>query len=59
MTVRVHLLVRSDRADQDLVAAHTFDLGTVTAPEPCDGGYRCRLVSTTFRVNNVAGRRDT
>ncbi|HEU4621914.1 MAG TPA: PilW family protein [Burkholderiaceae bacterium] len=59
VAVRLHVLVRSTEPSQSLDdATHTFNLGPSHETETCPSGYRCRLVTTTIRLNNVAGRRE-
>ena len=61
VAIRAHLLVRGPEPSNvmDASASRTFNLGPSHSSTTCTPGYRCRLVSTTFRVNNVAGRRET
>lgn len=57
--VRAHALMRS--SEPGLTADETptlFDLGPGHASVACPDRYRCRLLTTTFRLNNVAGRRE-
>lgn len=57
--VRMHALVRS--SDPGLTAdttPTTFDLGPGHGGVTCPDRYRCRLLTTTVRLNNVAGRRE-
>ena len=35
-----------------------FDLGPGHTSVACPGRFRCRLLTSTFRLNNVAGRRE-
>ncbi len=59
VAVRMHMLMRS--TDAGMTAATTpgtFDLGPGHGAETCPNGFKCRLVSTTMRMNNVAGRRE-
>ena len=54
------LLMRS--SEPGLTADTTptlFDLGPGHANVACPDRFRCRLLTTTFRLNNVAGRRET
>jgi type IV pilus assembly protein PilW len=59
VAVRLHLLLRSTEAE---IAANTspavYDLGPGHNAETCPVGFRCRALSTTLRLNNVAGRRE-
>ena len=60
VAVRAHLLVRS--TDADLVAETSpgvYDLGPGHQTETCPAGFKCRVVSTMLRLNNVAGRRES
>jgi type IV pilus assembly protein PilW len=57
--VRMHLLMRSSEPGLTADATPTlFDLGPGHANVPCPDRFRCRLLTTTFRLNNVAGRRE-
>ena len=58
--VRMHVLMRS--SEPGLTADTTptlFDLGPGHANVACPARFRCRLLTSTFRLNNVAGRRET
>jgi hypothetical protein len=35
-----------------------YDLGPGHNAEACPANFKCRLLSTTLRLNNVAGRRE-
>jgi type IV pilus assembly protein PilW len=60
VAVRMHLLMRSTETGMPADTTPTlFDLGPGHAGETCPNGARCRLLTTTFRLNNVAGRRET
>lgn len=57
--VRMHVLMRS--SEPGLTAdttPTTFDLGPGHTSVACPDRFRCRLLTTTFRLNNVAGRRE-
>ena len=57
--VRMHALVRSSEPGMSAdTTPTTFDLGPGHAGVACPDRYRCRLLTTTFRLNNVAGRRE-
>jgi len=59
VAVRLHMLMRS--ADSGSVASSSpgvYDLGPAHNAETCPTGFKCRLASTTMRLNNVAGRRE-
>jgi type IV pilus assembly protein PilW len=59
VSIRAHLLVRSvDPAMNAVVGTRTFALGPDQPAATCTAGYRCRLVTTTLRLNNVAGSRE-
>jgi type IV pilus assembly protein PilW len=60
VAVRMHVLMRS--SEPGLTADETptlFDLGPGHANVACAPRFRCRLLTSTFRLNNVAGRRET
>ena len=64
VAIRAHMLVRSTEQSNVIDGqARQFDLGTADGTAPptlqCPTGFRCRLVTTTFRLNNVAGRRES
>jgi type IV pilus assembly protein PilW len=60
VAMRVHLLIRStDAAATVTTSPGTYDLGPAHAAETCPNGFKCRLVSSTLRMNNVAGRRES
>lgn len=57
--MKVHLLLRTTgRSSTFDSAVTTFDMGPGHADETCQLGFKCRLVTTTLRLANVAGRRD-
>jgi type IV pilus assembly protein PilW len=57
--MRVHLLLRTTAPSPNFEnAVATFDMGPGHAAEACPANFRCRLVTTTLRLANVAGRRD-
>jgi type IV pilus assembly protein PilW len=58
--VRMHVLMRSSEPGLTVDTTTTaFDLGPGHAGVTCPDRFRCRLLTTTFRLNNVAGRRET
>ena len=60
MAIRAHMLVRSTEQSNVIDGqSRQFDLGTGATNQSCPTGFRCRLVTTTFRLNNVAGRRES
>ena len=59
VAVRMHVLMRSSEAVPVAnTTPGTFDLGPGHNAETCPNGFKCRLVSTTMRLNNIAGRRE-
>jgi len=60
VAVRMHLLMRSTEPGMSADTTPTrFDLGPGHAGVTCPDRFKCRLLTTTFRLNNVAGRRET
>jgi type IV pilus assembly protein PilW len=60
VAVRMHLLMRSTEPGMSAdTTPTTFDLGPGHAGATCPDRFKCRLLTTTFRLNNVAGRRET
>ncbi|MEO8187558.1 MAG: PilW family protein [Burkholderiaceae bacterium] len=59
VAVRLHMLLRStEAANAAATSPGVYDLGPAHTGETCPAGFKCRLVSTTMRLNNVAGRRE-
>jgi type IV pilus assembly protein PilW len=59
VAVRMHALMRSSEPGLSSDTTPTkFNLGTGHPEVDCPDRYRCRLVTSTFRLNNVAGRRE-
>jgi type IV pilus assembly protein PilW len=59
VAVRLHLLMRStEAANAATTSPGVYDLGPAHTAETCPAGFKCRLVSTTMRLNNIAGRRE-
>jgi type IV pilus assembly protein PilW len=59
VAVRMHLLMRS--TDPGLSSETTptvFSMGPGHAAVTCPDRFKCRLLTTTFRLNNIAGRRE-
>lgn len=57
--VRMHVLMRSSEPGLAVdTTPTTFDLGPGHAAVTCPDRFRCRLLTSTFRLNNVAGRRE-
>lgn len=60
VAVRFHMLMRSTEGPATAqTSPGTYDLGPGHTAERCPEGFKCRLVSTTMRMNNVAGRRES
>lgn len=58
VAVRLHMLMRSTEGARTLTSPGVYDLGPAHTAETCPAGFKCRLVTTTMRLNNVAGRRE-
>ena len=59
VALRLHMLMRStESANAATTSPGVYDLGPAHNAETCPAGFKCRLVSTTMRLNNVAGRRE-
>jgi type IV pilus assembly protein PilW len=59
VAVRMHLLMRSTESTNAAnTTPGTFDLGPGHGAETCPNGFKCRLLTTTMRLNNVSGRRE-
>jgi type IV pilus assembly protein PilW len=58
VAVRLHMLMRSTEGARTTTSPGTYDLGPLHTAETCPDGFKCRLVTTTMRLNNVAGRRE-
>jgi type IV pilus assembly protein PilW len=60
VSVRMHLLMRSTEPGLSAETTPTlFDLGPGHGGVACPDRFKCRLLTTTFRLNNIAGRRET
>jgi type IV pilus assembly protein PilW len=59
VAVRMHMLMRSTEGGLTQTSPAVYDLGPLHTAETCPAGFKCRLVSTTMRLNNVAGRRES
>lgn len=60
VAVRMHLLMRSSEPGSSADTTPTiFSMGPGHTAETCPDRYKCRLLTTTFRLNNIAGRRET
>lgn len=59
VAVRLHMLMRSTESGHAATTSPgVYDLGPGHNAETCPVGFKCRLVSTTMRLNNIAGRRE-
>lgn len=60
VAVRMHLLMRSTEPGSSAdTTPGVFNLGPGHTAETCPDRFKCRMLTTTFRLNNVAGRRET
>ncbi|MDQ3189116.1 MAG: PilW family protein [Pseudomonadota bacterium] len=60
VAMRLHLLMRSnDAGSTAMTSPGVYDLGPGHAGATCPAGFKCRLVTTTMRLNNIAGRRES
>lgn len=59
VAMRLHLLMRSTEGGLTVTSPGVYDLGPAHAGATCPAGFKCRLVTTTMRLNNVAGRRES
>ncbi len=60
VAIRLHLLMRSsDAGSTAMTSPGVYDLGPGHAGATCPAGFKCRLVTTTMRLNNIAGRRES
>lgn len=60
VAVRMHVLMRSTEPGMTADTTPTlFNLGPGHAAVSCPDRFKCRLLTTTFRLNNIAGRRET
>lgn len=59
VAVRLHMLMRSTEGARTVTSPGAYDLGPLHTAETCPAGFKCRLVTTTMRLNNVAGRRES
>jgi len=58
VALRLHLLMRSTEGALTATSPGVYDLGPAHTAETCPAGFKCRLVTTTMRLNNIAGRRE-
>jgi len=57
--VRMHALIRSSEPGFSVdTTPATFDLGPGHGAVACPDRFRCRLLTTSHRLNNIAGRRE-
>jgi type IV pilus assembly protein PilW len=60
VALRLHLLLRSTESAGDInTSPAVYDLGPGHAAATCPLSFKCRALSTTLRLNNVAGRRES
>lgn len=57
VAAKIHLLVRNPEATPGYTDSKTYTLGSVTLTP--GGGFKRHLYSTSIRLHNVAGRRET
>ncbi|MCY1281357.1 Type IV Pilus-assembly protein W [compost metagenome] len=58
VAARIYLLVRSTEASPDHTDSKTYKLGSIDVG-PFNDGFKRHVYTTTVRLNNVAGRRET
>ena len=58
VAVRLHMLMRSTEGGLTQTSPGVYDMGPAHTAETCPAGFKCRLVTTTLRLNNIAGRRE-
>lgn len=59
VAVRVHVLARNLEPTPGYKDSKTYQLGDTDAVGPFDDNYKRHVFSTTVRLNNVSGRRET
>lgn len=59
VALRLHLLMRSTEGGLTQTSPAVYNLGPAHTAVTCPAGFKCRLVTTTMRLNNVAGRRES
>lgn len=59
VAVRLHMLMRSTEGGLTQTSPGVYDLGPAHTAETCPAGFKCRLFTTTLRMNNIAGRRES
>lgn len=60
VAVRMHVLMRSTEPGNTVnTTPAVFDLGPGHAGVTCPDRFKCRLLTTNFRLNNIAGRRES
>jgi Tfp pilus assembly protein PilW len=60
VAIRVHVLARSESVTQGYTDTKTYNLGSIAAAiGPFNDGFKRHVFSTTIRLVNPAGRRDT
>lgn len=58
VSVKLHVLVRGEKASPGYTDGKTYSLGSATVG-PFTDGYKRHVFSTTVRLHNVSGRRET
>jgi len=58
VALRLHLLLRSTERGGGPTSPAIYDLGPGHNAVACPADFKCRLLTTTLRLNNVAGRRE-
>lgn len=58
VVVRLYVLARADKASQGYIDTKTYRLGS-TVLGPFNDGFKRHVFSTTVRLNNISGRRET
>jgi len=58
VAVKLYVLARADKVSPGYTDSKTYALGS-TAPSPYNDGFKRHVFSTTVRIVNVSGRRET
>jgi type IV pilus assembly protein PilW len=59
VAVRIHVLARSEQPTPGYTDTKTYRLGNAPAVGPFNDGFKRHVFSTTVRLNNISGRRET
>jgi type IV pilus assembly protein PilW len=59
VSARVYVLARANLPSQGYKDTKTYTLGSATAVGPFNDQYKRHVFSTTIRLNNISGRRET